>query len=82
MGGGWLTFGLPPSELAVHPAESSGDHEHYLLCKDIDAFVANMSGRDVACGIIEELSWGRLSALTLPGGGSIGVYEPKHARPA
>ena len=24
-GDGWLIFGLPPSEVAVHPAEESGD---------------------------------------------------------
>ena len=81
-GDDWLIFGLPPSELAFHPADTGGAHELFLICEDIDAFVTAMASRNVNCGTIEEHSWGRLSALSLPGGGSIGVYEPNHARPA
>ena len=36
-GGGWLIFQLPPSEVAVHPAETSGAAELYLVCDDIEA---------------------------------------------
>ena len=25
--------------------------------------------------------WGRLTHLTLPGGGKLGIYEPQHASP-
>lgn len=28
VGDGWLIFALPPSEVAVHPAESGDRHEH------------------------------------------------------
>lgn len=80
-GEGWLIFALPPSELAVHPADRSGGHEVFFLCDDIDAFVAGMKQRRVGCGPVEDKGWGRLARLTLPGGGTIGVYQPRHARP-
>src|SRR3979409_1661119 len=42
VGGGWLIFGLPPAEVAVHPSEENNQHEFYLMCDDIEAFVAQM----------------------------------------
>jgi len=81
-GHGWLIFGLLPSEIAVHPAPESGTQELYLLCDDINAFVKEMAEHKVACSAIETQRWGLITHLTLPGGGKLGVYEPKHARPA
>jgi hypothetical protein len=81
VGGGWLIFGLPPSEVAVHPGERNDVHELYLMCEDIQAFVAAMKKRRIACAPIKNLGWGLLSSVTLPGGGKLGVYEPRHARP-
>jgi hypothetical protein len=81
VGGGWLIFGLPPAEVAVHPAEESGRHELYLLCDDVAAFVAEMAMRDVACGPVSDQRWGLLTEVALPGGGKLGVYQPRHARP-
>ena len=81
VGGGWLIFALPPSELAVHPAEGDGTHEIYLMCDDIEAFVAKMAARQVSCSPIQNPGWGRLTNVTLPGGGTLGVYQPRHARP-
>jgi hypothetical protein len=81
VGHGWLIFGLPPAEVAVHPAEQSGAHELYLMCDDVDAFVADMSARQVPCSPVQSLGWGRLTEVTLPGGGKLGVYQPRHARP-
>ncbi len=80
-GQGWLIFALPRAEMAVHPARRSGPHELYLLVSDVDAFVARMRRHRRRCTRIETLSWGRLTHVTLPGGGRIGVYEPSHARP-
>ena len=80
-GGGWLIFGLPSSEVAFHPAETGRAHETYLICEDIEAFVSKVSGQGISCGTIEDQGWGLLSSVTLPGGGTIGVYEPKHKRP-
>jgi hypothetical protein len=80
-GGGWLIFALPPSEVAVHPGEENGRHELYFLVDDVKAFVAAMTTRKVRTGPLREERWGRLTEVTLPGGGTIGVYEPKHERP-
>src|SRR5579863_7190137 len=80
VGGGWLIFGLPPAELAVHPAEQSGRHELYLMCDDVAAFVAQMQARQVPCGPVSDQRWGLLTEVALPGGGTLGVYEPRHAR--
>jgi len=82
VGGGWLIFGLPPSEVAVHPSKENDVHELYLMCDDINAFVAEMKKHHIACAAVENQGWGLLSHLTLPGGGKLGVYEPRHARPA
>ena len=81
VGGGWLIFSLPPSEVAVHPADENGRHELYLLVEDVKAFMDAMRKRHVACSAVHEERWGRITNVTLPGGGTIGVYEPRHARP-
>jgi hypothetical protein len=81
VGGGWLIFRLPPSEVAVHPWEGNDRHELFFLVKDVDAFITQMRSRKVPCGAIQEEQWGRLTQLTLPGGGTIGVYQPRHATP-
>jgi hypothetical protein len=81
VGGGWLIFGLPPAEVAVHPSDKNDEHELYLMCDDIEAFVAAMKARQIACAPVSNQGWGLLTELTLPGGGSIGVYQPRHARP-
>jgi len=81
VGHGWLIFGLPPSEVAVHPAETSGAQELYLMCDDVEAFVADMATHGIACGPVQNQGWGLLTQLTLPGGGKLGVYQPRHARP-
>ena len=81
VGGGWLIFGLPPTEIAVHPDESSERHELYLMCEDIQAFSAKMTENGIAHEDIKDEGWGLLSNITLPGGGSLGVYQPRHARP-
>ncbi len=80
-GHGWLIFGLPPSEVAVHPSDGGEGHALYLLCDDVREFVARMKASHIPCGAIEEQRWGSLTHLTLPGGGQLGVYQPKHPRP-
>ena len=81
VGGGWLIFGLPPSEVAVHPAESGSKHELFFMCENVDTIVAQLTEKSIPCTAIEDLGWGRLTRLTLPGGGEVGVYEPRHERP-
>jgi hypothetical protein len=81
VGDGWLLFGLPPAEVAVHPSEKNDVHELYLMVDDVEAFVTQMQGRGVACTPVQALGWGSLTSLTLPGGGSLGVYQPRHEHP-
>jgi hypothetical protein len=81
-GHGWLIFALPPAELAVHPSATVDRHELYLICDDIGAFVQAMEAHGVECSPVETPGWGMLTRMTLPGGGTIGVYQPRHARPA
>src|SRR3954470_13960336 len=81
VGRGWLIFALPPAEVAVHPADGKARHELYLMTDDIDAFVKAMAGRGISCSLPRDQGWGVLTELSLPGGGSLGVYQPRHARP-
>lgn len=80
-GGGWLIFGLPPAEVAVHPSKKNDVHEFYLLCDDVKAFVRKMEAKGVSCSPVQSVGWGVLTRVTLPGGGKVGVYDPRHARP-
>ena len=80
-GEGWMIFGLPPSEVAVHPSEKNDAHELYLLVQDVGMFIGEMGRLGIACTPVQRQSWGALTRLTLPGGGTIGVYEPNHPRP-
>jgi catechol 2,3-dioxygenase-like lactoylglutathione lyase family enzyme len=79
-GGGWLIFKLPPAELGVHGGEN-GFHQVYFICDDVDAFIAAMTAKGVACDAVEAEPWGRITYVALPGGGKLGVYEAIHARP-
>jgi len=81
VGRGWLIFGLPPAEIAVHPGEKNDVHEFYFMCENVEAFVAGMAKHNVVCAPLQDQPWGRLTQVTLPGGGKLGVYEPRHPRP-
>lgn len=76
-GNGWLIFEMPPSEVAVHPADTAGA-ELYLLCDDLTAEVEALAARGVSCSPVVEARWGSITKIALPGGGTIGLYQPKH----
>jgi hypothetical protein len=80
-GGGFLIFGLPPTEVAVHESEKNDAHELYLMCDNIEAFVAEMQRHGVPATPPVNHGWGTLTEVVLPGGGELSVYEPHHARP-
>jgi catechol 2,3-dioxygenase-like lactoylglutathione lyase family enzyme len=81
-GGGWLIFALPPAEVAAHPAEASGRHELYLMCDDIEGTVAELEAKGVAfTGPVSDEGFGLMTAMKLPGGGELGLYEPRHPLP-
>ena len=81
VGDGWLIFGLPPAEVAVHPHSKNNLQELYLMCDDINAFVKKMTTHKIKCSAIDDQGWGLLVRLTLPGGSKLGVYQPRHKRP-
>ena len=78
-GGGWLIFKLPPGEVAVHPGDAPS-HELYLMCDDVGATVAQLAGKGVSCGPVSDQGWGLLTRIRLPGGGELGLYEPRHPK--
>jgi len=77
-GHGWLIFALPPAEIAMHPAEAGGAFEFYLTCDDLQAEMRDLEAKGVACSDVEEARWGSITKIKLPGGGEIGLYQPKH----
>jgi len=82
-GRGWLIFALPPAELAAHPASvDRGGYDLYLMCDELEATVRELTARGVEFdGGVTELRWGLTTAMRLPGGGRLGLYEPRHASP-
>lgn len=81
VGDGWLIFGLPPAEVAVHPSEKNDVHEFYLMCDDVQGFIAGMKKQRVDCDPVQDRGYGLFTQITLPGGGKLGVYQARHARP-
>jgi predicted enzyme related to lactoylglutathione lyase len=78
-GGGWLIFATPPTELAVHPTDETEHHELYLMCDDITKTVAELESKGVELtGPVGDEGWGLLTGIKIPGGGIIGLYEPRH----
>lgn len=77
-GRGWLIFALPPAEAAIHPAEESNRHELYLMCDDLRAEILSLGKKGVRCSEVHEARWGTITKIQLPGGGEIGLYQPKH----
>lgn len=81
VGHGWLIFRLPEAEAAFHPARENGRHELYLMCDDLAAEMERLRGLGVEFAEVVEARWGSITKVKLPGGGEVGLYEPKHARP-
>jgi hypothetical protein len=88
-GEGWLIFGMSPAEMGVHPAEGEFSQQHaasqllgavlYLMCDDLKKTIAELVAKKVRCSQIEEAPWGNVTTISLPSGGSIGLYQPRHA---
>ena len=79
-GGGWLIFALPPAELGIHPAEDEAGPKLYLMCDDVERTTAELRAKGVE--ITREISdqgWGRVTAVGIPGGIELGLYEARHA---
>jgi hypothetical protein len=77
-GHGWLIFALPPCEAAFHPSDENNKHELYFMCPDLAAEISALQAKGVACSPVHEERWGSVTTIPLPGGGKIGLYQPKH----
>ncbi len=83
-GEGWLIFRLPPAEMGVHPGAGLADGQgtaaatFYLMCHDLEAAIAALAGKDVTCGPVHQAGWGSVTTIPLPGGGTLGLYQPHH----
>lgn len=87
-GMGWLIFGLPPAEAAVHPLDddsepdASGGGEMsallYWMCDDLTETIRWLEEKNVRCTSVSEQPWGRRTTIILPSGGEIGLYQPTH----
>ena len=86
-GHGWLIFALPPAEAGVHPTDEKErvrekpyhlGAEFYFMCDDLNSTIKWLEGKDVHCSPINEAPWGITTAIRLPSGGEIGLYEPRH----
>ena len=88
VGGGWLIFALPPSEIAVHPSDGTFTASHaghsmvgahvYLMCDDLETTIKELKEKNVACGKVDREQWGITTTVRLPSGGAIGLYQPLH----
>jgi len=77
-GEGWPIFAAPPMELAVHPADDENYHELYLMCDDLEKTIAELKAKHVACGPVSRQPYGMVSAIKLPDGSELGLYQPTH----
>jgi len=78
---GWLIFKLPPAEVAVHPSDENDLHEFYLMTDDLDLEIRSLQKAGVTCDAVSQQGWGRSTRIQLPGGGTLGLYQPRHQRP-
>jgi catechol 2,3-dioxygenase-like lactoylglutathione lyase family enzyme len=79
-GHGWLIFRLPPAEVAIHPTDAPTGHEVYLMCDDLEETMTTLRAQGVDFDEVTDARWGRVTRFRLPGGGEVGLYEPRHPR--
>jgi hypothetical protein len=77
-GDGWLIFAMPPGEIAFHPSDLNDQREVYFMCDDLRAEMASLAKKGVKCTQVQDARWGSVTKIQLPGGGEIGLYQPKH----
>lgn len=81
-GNGRLIFALPPAELGVHETRGKTEHELYLMCDDLAKTLKRLRAKGVKLAApVTDAGWGLVTRLKMPGGATIGLYEPKHRRP-
>lgn len=78
VGGGWMIYPMPPSEIAIHPSDGDVHHEIHFHVTDIAAARARLSELGVESTEPNDLGYGLVSAFKLPGGSTIGFYQPHY----
>jgi hypothetical protein len=48
------------------------------MCDDLTGEMAALAVKGVACSAVQEARWGSITHIKLPGGGDVGLYQPKH----
>src|SRR5215831_6258030 len=88
VGHGWLIFALPPAEVAVHPSDAEAqlrsepgmaEVSFYLMCDDLDQTLATLAANGVKHRDVDRAPWGTKTAIQLPSGAWLGLYQPSHA---
>ena len=51
------------------------------MTDDLDAEMAALKKASVSCEEVSQQGWGRMTRVNLPGGGMLGLYQPRHQRP-
>ncbi|MGO9308648.1 MAG: extradiol dioxygenase [Spirochaetia bacterium] len=74
-GDGWLIFGLPPWQAALHDSAKNNLEEFYLITDDIKALVTEMKKHKVNCSPVQRQPWGLLTKVKLPRGGNLKVFS-------
>ena len=85
-GENWLIFALPPAEMGIHPGEGAAAPPPsnlatatlYMMCRDLNETMAKLAAKGVPCAAVREAGWGSVTSIPLPGGSSVGLYEPHH----
>ncbi len=87
-GEGWLIFAMPPAEMGVHSADTPVTTKQagqdivsatvYMMCASLKTTIARLTVKGVAHSEIQEAGWGMVTSIPLPGGGRLGLYEPRH----
>jgi catechol 2,3-dioxygenase-like lactoylglutathione lyase family enzyme len=86
VGGGWLILDLPEADMGCHPEDPqhgapSGRHDISFYCDDIGRTVAELTARGVEfAGPVEDQGYGLVTAMKVPGGFQIRLYQPKYAK--
>jgi hypothetical protein len=88
-GEGWLIFAMPPAELGIHPGDGNFVERHaehdlsgtivYLMCDNLQQTVDSLKSKGVQIAAITQAGWGVTTSICLPGGGGLGLYQPRHA---
>ena len=67
------------SELAAHPSTTEGHYELYLMCDNLDETIAELERKGVEfTSDVRAEEWGLITSIAVPGGGELGLYEPRH----